>query len=928
MSLPRTCFNCVVCFLFCLLPAPIWAQAKPAPLTETQRNQVAQARQLQQQARAAFTRADYATAIQLEKRVLDLLWSSLGEGNAETLVALNNLGAYYDSHGDRRSTRFYYEKALELERKYLGDQNGLTASTRSNYGLFLKNSGDLAAARVHLEAAVPVLEVEWGADSEQARAALVNVGDVLRALGDLPAAKSKFALALDRAEKSVGKSHPDTGTAHYNLGEVKRQLREFPAAAEHYESALRIRKQTVGEAHPAYAAVLVGQAQLFQRTKRPSEARTGFETALDAQNKSLGPDHPETLATSVYLSNLLLEIGDLAAARPMMARTLERQQRALGISHPNVLNGLLNLARLEASAGNRDAALDYADRERFGQQRHQGQVLPALSLREQLVFLQQNNEEGLHQSLSLGVLFKDDPRACEASARWLANGKAASSQLIAGSALMKLNTDKPDNAQLKAMTDAIRRQISELTLSVSPPGEDARRLTTIDVFQAKEEELVRQMLNAGGKVPPAPAWMELDRVRRAIPEGGVFIDIARVNLFRFDPKPRAKLVDAAHYYAWIIPARDAGPIRIVDLGFAEIIDLTVRQAREAVHSAAGESGPLRTVGEVKATELAERELKLLAQDIWSPIAEHLGGVNSILISPDAGLWLAPWAALPVGDGKFLIEKYDLRYLVSARDLVTTQGPAPPPNRSPPSIFANPNFSLSAAESAAALQATFPKEQFTAVARNSRTVLPPVAELPHTAYEAETAKSALARFTGVEPVVYSQAYAHEEIVKKVRGPRVLVLSTHGFALPVTANGRKIPNPYLRCGLLFAGCNQPPADQDGVLTALEIFGIDLQGTELVVLSACETGLGEIHHGEGVAGLRQAFQLAGAKAVVSSLWQVPDRDSALIMSDFFANCAAGMPKSQSLRAAQLKRIESRREKFGAAHPFFWAAWTYTGN
>jgi len=226
-------------------------------------------------------------------------------------------------------------------------------------------------------------------------------------------------------------------------------------------------------------------------------------------------------------------------------------------------------------------------------------------------------------------------------------------------------------------------------------------------------------------------------------------------------------------------------------------------------------------------------------------------------------------------------------------------------------------------------------------------------LPGTREEAEQ----ISKLFGKGKVqMYVGNQAMEEVFKGLQSPRICHIATHGFFLEDVdrsawyetkdrfrvssleeglsqALPEQLENPLLRSGLALAGANrlgeqQLPEDaDDGILTAFEISGMNFWGTDLVVLSACETGVGEVRRGEGVFGLRRAFQLAGARTVIMSLWEVPDVETMELMVDFYQRLQAGEGKARALRNAQLAMIKQLRARHGAAHPYFWSAFVCVG-
>jgi CHAT domain-containing protein len=306
------------------------------------------------------------------------------------------------------------------------------------------------------------------------------------------------------------------------------------------------------------------------------------------------------------------------------------------------------------------------------------------------------------------------------------------------------------------------------------------------------------------------------------------------------------------------------------------------------------------------------------------------------------------------DHHYAVEKHLIHLAVSGRDLLA---PKPTVATTKPVIFADPAYDLAPGQALAKARELGRVPTATRGAQAQRSMRlsdfrrRSFEPLDGTRAEAKAVAPLMKAYTGAEPEVFLGPAASETVFKALHGPRVLVLSTHGFTLvgpEPAAAGPSVPpgtaprgddpaagpaNPLLRCGLALAGCNSAQDasndnPDDGVLTGLEVVGSDLRGTELVVLSACETGLGEVRAGEGVAGLRQVFQLAGAGTVVASLWNVPDLESSQLMSAFFQGLARRRVPASALREAQLALIADRRAQHKAAHPYYWAAFGLTGS
>jgi CHAT domain-containing protein len=294
-----------------------------------------------------------------------------------------------------------------------------------------------------------------------------------------------------------------------------------------------------------------------------------------------------------------------------------------------------------------------------------------------------------------------------------------------------------------------------------------------------------------------------------------------------------------------------------------------------------------------------------------PIRQLLGNTKTILLSPDAALNLIPFEALVDENNQYLVENYHITYLTSGRDLLRLKDKFA--SQQSPLIVADPFYGKAGEKVALTLsEFTFPG-------------------LPGTEEEAKAIKNILPQAT-----VLTGSQATENAVKQAKKPHILHIATHSFFIkpernpgernsPLQGERNVIENPLLRSGLILAGVTiGQSAGDDGVLTALEITGLNLVGTKLVVLSGSKTGLGDISVGEGIYGLRRAFVIAGAESQLISLWNVSDQATKDLMVAYYGRLIKGEGRSEALRQIQLEMLKSENYQ----HPFYWASFIISGD
>jgi CHAT domain-containing protein/Tfp pilus assembly protein PilF len=867
-------------------------------------------------------KGDYAKAEPLYQRSLALREKSLGPDHPDVATSLNNLGVVFYRRGEYAKAEPLYLRSIAIREKALRPDHPDTATSINNLGAVYEAKGDYVKAESLYQRALAIYEGAKAEDSGMAQA-ISNLALLYSKKGDYAKATTLLQRSLEIRVKALGPEHPAVADSLNTLAVFFHNNGEYVKPEPLYLRSLEIRVKSLGPEHPDVANSLNNLGELYRARGEHAKAEPLLLRALQIRVKAQGEENADVAMLLNNLALLYEEKGEYAKAEPIYQRALAIYEKVLGPEHPNVVTLLGNLAAMYEAKDDLTQAVAFRLKAADISERLIAYNLAAGSEKEKLLYLSTFSGE-TQRTVSLHVHLAPNDRATLRLALTTIlrrKGRALDAMAdIFGALRRRLNPE--DRALLDQLANT-RSRLATLVLGGPARTSLAQHQAEIKRLEEQSEKLEAQisMRSAEFRVQSDPVTLE--SVQAAIPPGAALVEF--VSYYRYDAKKKRS--GSQSYVAYVL--KNQGEPLWADLGEAEKIDAAVRSFRDA----------LRDPDRADVRPLA----RAVDEKIMQPVRALLGGARALLISPDGALNLVPFGALVDEQNRYLIEQYSLTYLTTGRDLLRMQ------TRSALSegvmVVANPDFGdLTTAGSNRGLEVKKGDAGITQqIVKNpvdfSQVEFGP---LPGTADEAKALKTILRGAS-----VLTEKRATEAALKQISRPAILHIATHGFFLEDVAinpsqsssrglsirsdnpgqsidAGAQTVNPLLRSGLAMTGANQlKSGDDDGVLTASEVAGLNLWGTKLVVLSACDTGVGEVKNGEGVYGLRRALVLAGSESQVMSLWPVSDEGTRDLMIGYYRGLQAGQGRSEALRQVQLSMLRSKNRK----HPYYWASFIQSG-
>jgi CHAT domain-containing protein/Tfp pilus assembly protein PilF len=893
---------------------------------------------------------DFPACATYAQQALEIYDGRQGPGSVEAAMARNNLGLLASAVSDLKSAHAHLEAALAVFRTCLGEDASTTALVHNNLAMLHDAEGNLAAARAALEKALAGFRKAFGEDHRDTVKAHANLGFILMRQGDFSAARRVYDAVLAACGRSP--DPPVRAVTLSNLSVLLTEQGDFDQAERVLLEALQLcrdleddgrtrgmvlnnlalaayrrgdrRKarqgleslvasfRKAGKSLDLDAALALANLAAFAREDGDlAAARDAAEQAVAIYRAKLGPRHPFFARAVGQLGGVLFAEGQTGPALCLEKHAVGLLRTVLGSDHPDTAAWERNLGRLHLARGEPALARPFAEAALEGQLHAASNLIWTLAGAEALAYVQEALDV---RDLTLSVLdhLPDRPAADAYRAVWSTRGLATS----ALTARTRLAASTPEARPIAESLRQTRTLLAKVLLYPAAPAEAAARKKRLEELTAQKEELERRLAAVSAPFARSRQRPEFSELAARLPPGVAVVDFVR--RADFGPHPDGQLHERSRYDAFILRHADEAPgyhLSWVSLGRAEPIDRAVRDWRTWLSP--------RTPDPAPKNERPDAELRRL---VWGPVEKHLDGCRVVLIVPDSTLTGVPWPALPGREpSSYLVEHYTFGLLNHPAQLLE-RGER---DKKEGQLLVVGGVDYGPATSKGLGWNFLPKSH-------------------------EEARQVAEQWHRDTTLLEGQQVTEAAVLTALPAARYVHLCTHGFfadarfrsalasagvrssiPLPGTprASGR---NPLALSGIVLADANRhlqqselPAGAGLGLLTGEAIAGLDLGGVDLVVLSACRTGVGEVAGGEGVFGLQRAFHLAGARTVVASLWEVPD--NARLFTEFYGQLwGKGLPALEALRRAQLALL---RQHDVARRPlmdrsWYWAAWMLSGD
>ena len=857
-----------------------------------------------------FELGEYAKAIEVGTQSLNISKQVLGESHPDYAASLSNLASYYSGLGDYTKAVELGTQALNVLKQALGETHPGYATSLSNLAIIYSNLGDYTKAVELGTQALNIRKQVLAETHPDYATSLNNLASYYSDLGDYSKAVELGTQALDIRKQVFGESHPDYAISLSNLASYYSGLGDYSNGVELGIQALNILKQTLGETHPGYATSLSSLAVDYFYLGDYSKAVELGTQALEIRKRVLGESHPDYAASLSNLASYYSYLGEYSKAVELGTQALNIRKQILGETHPDYSNSLHNLARFNYLAGNYGEAYKLLN--------NNSQHCKEIVLHQ---FKGSTSKERLNLWKKYGEEFAYLPMFCLKARAYESVGEVYdNSALFAKGLLLNAETSLRDLILESGDTAAVKQfeamQMTRMTLNRQYEKPIAERKLNCDSLENVAEQMERELVQSSKAYGDFTrnltiSWKD---VQKGLSDGDMAVEFISFPKFGVDS--------------------------ILEREGVQYVALTLKKGYDKPKMITlFEESELNAIPENR--WYADTALCHL---VWGQLGDELRGVKNVYFSPAGALYNIGIEHLPYSATENMGERYNMFRLSSTRELAIGREQ---PSAKSSGLYGGLQYYVPPTELLA-----YNQKKGYSWRTASRDVFEP---LPETKTEVENISALLKGHNYDAPAIYAGDEGTEESFKALSGKRtrIIHLATHGcYITPDEADRQRKSEMQQRLAILRVGNDNalgteedealtrsylamsggkmcwtsdtiPEGLDDGLLTAQEISRLDLRGCDLVVLSACETGLGDITS-EGVMGLQRGFKKAGVQSIVMSLWKVADRPTQEFMTEFYRHLTAGEGKRASFLAAQrfLKEKYPTNLPNDDGRPPYWAS------